>query len=65
MIKIAQNKKTGNKYRILREDIINKNNNSDGEIMIMYTPVNELIRIKNNIIYVRNKDEFYKKFKIL
>ena len=66
MIKIAKNKKTGKTYRILREDIINSTNGREDEIMVLYMPIDELnISDDSKPEYVREKNEFYKKFELI
>lgn len=65
MIKIAINKKTGDKYRILREDIINCTNKDDGKLMVLYIPLDELSLNPEDTEYVREIDEFYEKFEVI
>lgn len=66
MVKIAKNKKTGKTYRILREDIINSTNGREDEIMVLYMPIDELnISDDSKPEYVREKNEFYKKFELI
>ena len=36
------------------EEVINCTNEQDGQVMILYT--------KDNLLFVREKEEFYKKF---
>jgi len=50
--------KTGNVYEILYEDIINATNAQDGQEMIMY-------KNKDGMIFVREKKEFFEKFRKL
>ncbi len=52
-----RNKKNGNIYDVIREDVINCTNANDGDVMVLY---------KNNNypdkIFVRERNEFYIKF---
>lgn len=52
-----RNKKNGNIYDVIREDIINCTNENDGQIMVMYKNDNYPDKI-----FVREKSEFYIKF---
>lgn len=62
MVKLVKNKKNKKMYRILQEDIVNKTNSNDGQIMIMYAPIDEIKKKVLNKYYVREKNEFYEKF---
>lgn len=55
-----RNIKNGNIYEVIREDIINCTNANDGQIMVLYK--SEKYPDK---IFVREKSEFYIKFKEL
>ena len=54
-IKKMIHKKTGNKYYLLSEDIINATNSNDGQLMCLY--MNE-----DGDLFVRETKEFYIKF---
>lgn len=65
MVKLVKNKKNKKMYRILQEDIVNKTNSNDGQIMIMYAPVDEIKKKVLNKYFVREKNEFYDKFELI
>ena len=48
-----RNKKNGMIYTYI-EEVINCTNQQDGQVMVLYT--------KDNLLFVREKEEFYKKF---
>ena len=52
--------KTGNIYEMIRDDVINCTNINDDQIMVLYKNDNYPDKI-----FVREKSEFYKKFKSL
>lgn len=52
-----RNKKNGNIYDVIREDVINCTNANDGEIMVLYKNDNSPDKI-----FVRERNEFYIKF---
>lgn len=58
MSKIFKHLKTGNIYTMLRDDIINCTNANDEQIMVLYKRED-----KPDLLFVREKEEFYKKFK--
>jgi len=47
-------KKTGNKYIVLSDTIINCTNKDDGQRMVLYT--------RNDMLFVREYSEFREKF---
>ena len=49
--------KTGNIYEMLRDDVINCTNANDDQIMVMYKRAD-----LPDLIFVREKSEFYQKF---
>ena len=52
--------KTGNIYEMIRDDVINCTNINDDQIMVLYKNDNYPDKI-----FVREKSEFYEKFKPL
>jgi hypothetical protein len=59
----ARHKKTGNKYLIINDNVINATNINDGQLMILYCG-----KRKNSDsieIFVRERLEFLEKFKII
>ena len=50
--------KTGNTYEMIRDDVINCTNANDHQIMVLYKRNED-----PDLIFVREKEEFYKKFK--
>ena len=58
MSKNFKHLKTGNIYTMLRDDIINCTNANDEQIMVLYKRED-----KPDLLFVREKEEFYKKFK--
>lgn len=58
MSKNFKHLKTGNIYTMLRDDIINCTNANDEQIMVLYKRDD-----KPELLFVREKEEFYKKFK--
>ena len=57
MTKMFTHIKTGNQYELLREDVINCTNANDDQIMVLYKCIT-----KPDMIFVREKNEFYTKF---
>lgn len=49
--------KTGNMYEMIREDVINCTNANDHQIMVLYKRDGY-----PDLIFVREKQEFYQKF---
>jgi hypothetical protein len=49
--------KTGNIYEMVRDDVINCTNANDEQIMVLYKRAD-----KPDLIFVREKEEFYQKF---
>ncbi len=49
--------KTGNTYFMIRDDVINCTNANDHQIMVLYERPDF-----PELIFVREKEEFYKKF---
>lgn len=60
--KVVVHIKTDNQYYIISEDIINATNAQDGEKMILYSPCSFTAPAP---MYVREKTEFWNKFKLL
>ena len=59
---IFRNKKTKNLYKI-KDKVINTTNAQDGQIMILYEPLNiHVDKDGNKLIFVREQNEFYEKF---
>lgn len=59
---IFRNKKTKNLYKI-KDKVINTTNAQDGQIMILYEPLNiNVDKDGNKLIFVREQNEFYEKF---
>jgi hypothetical protein len=58
MSKSFKHLKTGNIYEMVRDDVINCTNANDEQIMVLYKRTD-----KPNLIFVREKNEFYQKFK--
>jgi len=59
----AINRKTGKRYLVLNDYVINGTNAQDGQIMVMYCG-----KMKNDdkmAVFVRERDEFYEKFQII
>ena len=52
--------KTGNIYEMVRDDVINATNANSEQIMVLYK--SDLHRGK---LFVREKNEFYEKFKMI
>lgn len=52
--------KTGNTYEMIRDDVINCTNANDHQIMVLYKRPDF-----PDLIFVREKAEFYEKFKPL
>ena len=52
-----RNIKNGNFYEVIREDVINCTNANDGQIMVMYKSLEH-----PELLFVREKSEFYIKF---
>ncbi len=52
-----RNIKNGNLYELIREDVINCTNANDNQIMVMYKSIDH-----PEILFVREKTEFYLKF---
>lgn len=52
--------KTGNIYEMLRDDVINCTNVNDGQVMVLYKSDKH-----PDMIFVREKTEFYSKFEPL
>ena len=57
MYKLFKHLKTGNIYEMLRDDVINCTNANDDQIMVMYKRAD-----LPDLIFVREKSEFYQKF---
>ena len=57
MYKLFKHLKTGNIYEMLRDDVINCTNANDDQIMVMYKRED-----LPDLIFVREKNEFYQKF---
>ena len=57
MSKLFKHLKTGNIYEMLRDDVINCTNANDDQIMVMYKRED-----LPDLIFVREKSEFYQKF---
>jgi hypothetical protein len=57
MTKKFKHLKTGNIYEMVRDDVINCTNANDEQIMVLYKRED-----KPDLIFVREKEEFYKKF---
>lgn len=55
--KLFKHLKTGNIYEMLRDDVINCTNANDDQIMVMYKRAD-----LPDLIFVREKSEFYQKF---
>ena len=55
--KLFKHLKTGNTYEMLRDDVINCTNANDDQIMVMYKRAD-----LPDLIFVREKSEFYQKF---
>lgn len=55
--KLFKHLKTGNIYEMLRDDVINCTNANDDQIMVMYKRED-----LPDLIFVREKSEFYQKF---
>jgi hypothetical protein len=53
-----RNIKNGNLYEVVREDVINCTNATDGEVMVLYKSEEH-----PEMLFVREKTEFYIKFK--
>ena len=58
MTKFFTHLKTGNKYEMLRDDVKNCTNANDNQIMVLYKRPDF-----PDLIFVREKNEFYEKFK--
>jgi hypothetical protein len=59
----AINKKSGEKYIILQEDILNVTNEDADDMMLMVLYVKELeASLDDSQLYCREKDEFNEKF---
>lgn len=52
-----RNKKNGNIYEVIREDVINCTNANDDQIMVLYKSEEH-----QGMLFVREKSEFYIKF---
>jgi hypothetical protein len=57
------NKKTGKVYIMVNESIINTTNDRDGEEMVLYVSLEDTGTQTSSLRFVRNKQEFLKKFK--
>lgn len=53
-----RNIKNGNFYEVIRDDVINCTNANDDQIMVMYKSLDH-----PELLFVREKSEFYIKFK--
>ena len=60
---IAINKKSGEHYIILQEDIVNATNKNNSERMVLYVKESEA-GLDDPQLYVRETTEFYDKFDI-
>jgi hypothetical protein len=58
---IVKNKKTGIRYIILEEDIINATNNGENKLMVLYVEESQA-SLNDPQLYVREKEEFNQKF---
>lgn len=58
---IAIHKKTGNRYIILQEIVINKSEANDGQEMILYVAEDQA-DLDDPQIYIREEKEFNEKF---
>ena len=52
-----RNIKNGNFYEVIRDDVINCTNTNDDQIMVMYKSLDH-----PELLFVREKSEFYVKF---
>jgi len=52
-----KNIKNGNFYEVIRDDVINCTNANDDQIMVMYKSLDH-----PELLFVREKSEFYVKF---
>jgi len=52
-----RNIKNGNFYEVIRDDVINCTNANDNQIMVMYKSIDH-----PELLFVREKSEFYIKF---
>ena len=52
-----RNIKNGNFYEVIRDDVINCTNANDDQIMVMYKSLDH-----PELLFVREKSEFYVKF---
>ena len=57
MSKIFTHLKTGNLYEMIRDDVRNCTNTNDDQIMVLYKRPDF-----PDLIFVREKNEFYEKF---
>lgn len=57
MSKLFKHLKTGNTYEMVRDDVINCTNANDDQVMVLYKRAD-----LPNMIFVREKTEFYQKF---
>jgi hypothetical protein len=57
MTKQFKHLKTGNIYQMVRDDVINCTNANDDQIMVLYRRED-----CPELIFVREKEEFYQKF---
>ncbi len=57
MTKLFTHLKTGNTYEMVRDDVINCTNANDNQVMVLYKRPD-----LPDMIFVREKDEFYEKF---
>lgn len=59
----AIHKKSGKKYFILNDCVINGTNANDGQMMVLYTGHKK--NSESIGIFVREREEFFEKFKII
>ncbi len=52
--------KTGNIYEMVRDDVINATNANSEQIMVLYKS-----NLHRGKLFVREKNEFYEKFKMI
>lgn len=57
MSKQFKHLKTGNTYEMVRDDVINCTNANNDQVMVLYKRAD-----LPNMIFVREKEEFYQKF---
>lgn len=59
--KLYKNKKTDRVYEILNDTVFNATNAQNGQRMILY----KLVNMNTNMIFVREKEEFFEKFELV